>query len=146
MAVENLGEEEMLREADKNPQAERIDIRENPKAERVDVGENPEGERVDVGENPEGERVDIGENPEAERPPEVDGTGPNEAARFWRLAATMLGLIWNLLLPIVGGVLLGSYLGRRLGHSETWTAALLLAGVAISLYNLYRFLFEGMQR
>jgi F0F1-type ATP synthase assembly protein I len=67
-----------------------------------------------------------------------------QSARFWRLAATMLGLIWNLVIPIVGGVLLGRYLGMRLGHSEAWMVGLLFVGVAVSFYNLYRFLFEEM--
>jgi hypothetical protein len=78
--------------------------------------------------------------PSGEKTPSDD-----QAARFWRLAATMLGLVWNLVLPIVGGVLLGSYLGMRLGHSEAWTVGLLFGGVAVSFYNLYRFLFEDMQ-
>jgi len=39
---------------------------------------------------------------------------------------------------------LGSYLGTRLGHSEAWMVGLLFVGVAVSFYNLYRFLFEEM--
>jgi hypothetical protein len=85
---------------------------------------------------------------ETDSDPKAERTGiredPSQSTRFWRQAATMLGLIWNLVIPIVGGVLLGSYLGMRLGHSEAWTAGLLAVGVAVSLYNLYRFLFEGM--
>jgi ATP synthase protein I len=65
-----------------------------------------------------------------------------QAARFWRLAATMLGLVWNLVLPIVGGALLGYYLDSRLGHGVAWTVGLLLVGVTIAFYNLYHFLFE----
>ena len=79
----------------------------------------------------------------ADRNPKAD-ENPKQSARFWRLAATMLGLIWNLVIPIVGGVLLGSYLGTRLGHSEAWMVGLLFVGVAVSFYNLYRFLFEEM--
>jgi F0F1-type ATP synthase assembly protein I len=93
----------------------------NPKADK-----NPKAD-----ENPKAERIGIHEN-------------PKQSARFWRLAATMLGLIWNLVIPIVGGVLLGSYLGTRLGHSEAWMVGLLFVGVAVSFYNLYRFLFEEM--
>jgi F0F1-type ATP synthase assembly protein I len=92
----------------------------NPKAERMGIRENPKAERTEAREN------------------------QKQSARFWRLAATMLGLIWNLVIPIVGGVLLGSYLGTRLGHSEAWMVGLLFVGVAVSFYNLYRFLFEEM--
>lgn len=66
----------------------------------------------------------------------------NEASRFWRLVAVMLSLGWNLVLPIVGGVLLGSFLDGRVGGGFTWTIGLLFAGVAVSLYNLYHILFK----
>ena len=39
---------------------------------------------------------------------------------------------------------LAGYLGTRLGHSEAWMVGLLFVGVAVSFYNLYRFLFEEM--
>ena len=59
---------------------------------------------------------------------------------FWRLAATMSSLGWSLVVPIVGGALLGSYLDRITGHEFVWTVGLLFGGVAISLYNLYHIL------
>ena len=64
---------------------------------------------------------------------------------FWRLAATMSSLGWSLVVPIVGGVLLGSYLDRITGHDFVWTVGLLFGGVAISLYNLYHILYKETQ-
>jgi len=56
---------------------------------------------------------------------------------FWQLAAqaTMVG--WNLVVPIVGGVLLGRYLDDLFGKEFTWTLTLLLIGVAVAFNNLY---------
>jgi predicted F0F1-ATPase subunit len=56
---------------------------------------------------------------------------------FWYLAAqaTMLG--WNLVVPIVGGVLLGRYLDDMFDKEFTWTLSLLLMGVAVAFNNLY---------
>jgi predicted F0F1-ATPase subunit len=77
--------------------------------------------------------------------PEKKAPRKEQTARFWRWAVTMLGLVWNLVLPIVGGVLLGSYLDTRLGHGVAWTLGLLVVGVTISLYNLYHILVEQVQ-
>jgi hypothetical protein len=74
----------------------------------------------------------------SENKPLYDG----EASRFWRLVAIMLSLGWNLVLPIVGGVLLGSFLDGRAGGGFAWTIGLLFTGVAVSLYNLYHILFQ----
>ena len=63
-------------------------------------------------------------------------------ARFWRLAALMSNLGWSLLVPIVGGAFLGSYLDKMTGQGLAWTVGLLFAGVAMSLYNLYHILFK----
>jgi len=56
---------------------------------------------------------------------------------FWALVgqATMLG--WNLVIPIVGGVLLGRYLDDMFDKEFTWTLSLLLMGVAVAFNNLY---------
>ena len=77
-----------------------------------------------------------------EREPPPD----SEASRFWRLVAVMLSLGWNLVVPIVGGALLGSFLDRRTGGGFAWTIGLLFAGVAVSLYNLYHILFKEINR
>ena len=68
-----------------------------------------------------------------------------ERFNFWRLAATMSSLGWSLVVPIVGGALLGSYLDRITGHGFVWTVGLLFGGVAISLYNLYHILYKETQ-
>jgi ATP synthase protein I len=56
---------------------------------------------------------------------------------FWRLAAQATTLGWNLVVPIVGGVLLGRYLDDRFDKEFTWTLSLLLMGVAAAFNNLY---------
>ena len=78
----------------------------------------------------------------------MDGSGQShktDPSGFWRLAATMSSLGWSLAVPIVGGVLLGSYLDRITGHEYVWTVSLLFGGVAISLYNLYHLLYKETQ-
>jgi predicted F0F1-ATPase subunit len=75
----------------------------------------------------------------------MDESGPphrKERGSFWRLVATMSSLGWSLVVPIVGGALLGSYLDRIAGQGFAWTVGLLFAGVAIALYNLYHVLYE----
>ncbi len=57
------------------------------------------------------------------------------------LLAQVSTLAWDLVVPIIGGVLLGSYLDRRLDSELTWTISLLVLGILIAfgnLYNLYR--------
>jgi F0F1-type ATP synthase assembly protein I len=56
---------------------------------------------------------------------------------FWRLVAQATQLGWNLVVPIVGGVLLGRYLDDLLDKEFTWTLSLLLMGVAVAFNNLY---------
>ncbi len=52
----------------------------------------------------------------------------------------MLG--WNLVVPIVGGVLLGRYLDDMFDKEFTWTLSLLLMGVAVAFNNLYAMYIE----
>ena len=56
---------------------------------------------------------------------------------FWHLVAQASTLGWNLMVPIVGGVLLGRYLDDTLGKEFTWTLSLLFMGVAVAFNNLY---------
>jgi predicted F0F1-ATPase subunit len=70
---------------------------------------------------------------------------PQEGSRFWRMVATVSTIGWSMVLPIVGGVLLGSYLDRVTGSEFQWTVGLLFVGVAIALYNLYHILFHEMK-
>ena len=67
---------------------------------------------------------------------------PQDKFKFWRLVATMSSLGWSLVLPIVGGALLGNYLDKVTGQEFIWTVGLLFGGVALSLYNLYHILYK----
>jgi predicted F0F1-ATPase subunit len=62
--------------------------------------------------------------------------------KFWRLVAKMSSLGWSMVIPIVGGTLLGNYLDKVTGQEFVWTVGLLFGGVAMSLYNLYHILFK----
>ena len=61
---------------------------------------------------------------------------------FWHLAAQATTLGWNLMIPIVGGVLLGRYLDDTFDKEFTWTLSLLLMGVAVAFNNLYAMYIE----
>ena len=62
------------------------------------------------------------------------------------LLAEMTTLAWNLVIPIVGGVLFGHYLDQRSGEGITWTLSLLVLGVIIALSNLYNLYVEHGQQ
>jgi predicted F0F1-ATPase subunit len=64
------------------------------------------------------------------------------ARAFWRLVASASSLGWSMILPIVGGVLLGKYLDEQAGSGVIWTVGLLFGGVAMALYNMYYILFK----
>jgi predicted F0F1-ATPase subunit len=72
--------------------------------------------------------------------PQQPEKGPHE---FWALVAQASMLGWNLIVPIVGGVLLGRYLDDKLGNEFTWTLSLLLGGVAVAFNNLYAMYVEN---
>lgn len=57
------------------------------------------------------------------------------------LLAEVTNLAWDLVIPIIGGVLLGHLIDKRTENQFTWTISLLALGVMIAfgnLYNLYR--------
>ena len=58
------------------------------------------------------------------------------------LLAQVTTLAWNLVIPIVGGVLLGYYIDQRSGDGFTWTLSLLVLGVLIAFSNLYNLYIE----
>jgi predicted F0F1-ATPase subunit len=64
------------------------------------------------------------------------------ARTFWRLVASASSLGWSMVLPIVGGVLLGKYLDEKTGGGFIWTVGLLFGGVVMALYNMYHILFK----
>ena len=79
--------------------------------------------------------------PMSKQPEETPLTPPprGEARpeNFWKLVAQATTLGWNMVIPIVGGVLLGRYLDDTFDKEFTWTLSLLLMGVAVAFNNLY---------
>ena len=71
---------------------------------------------------------------------------PSDQTRSGHIAGGLLAqvstLAWNLVIPIVGGVLLGHYLDQRGENGVTWTLSLLVLGVMISFSNLYNLYIE----
>jgi len=53
------------------------------------------------------------------------------------MLARVSTLSWDLVVPIVGGVLLGTYIDKRTGSELRWTLSLLVLGIIISFANLY---------
>jgi len=77
--------------------------------------------------------------PEKDQAPEENqGSSLGSAS----LLARVTTLAWNLVIPIVGGVLLGYYLDQRAGNGLTWTLSLLVLGVLIAFSNLYNLYIE----
>ena len=75
---------------------------------------------------------------QVEMPPlDPPSRGEKRPENFWQLVAQATQLGWNMVIPIVGGVLLGRYLDDRLDKEFTWTLTLLLMGVAVAFNNLY---------
>ena len=72
-----------------------------------------------------------------ERSPPTPQQPEDRPESFWRLAAQATTLGWNLMIPIVGGVLLGRYLDDVFDKEFTWTLSLLFMGVAVAFNNLY---------
>ena len=62
------------------------------------------------------------------------------------LLAEVSTLAWNLVIPIVGGVMLGHYLDNRNGSGVTWSLSLLVLGVIIAFSNLYNLYIEQGQK
>ncbi|MBN1921723.1 MAG: AtpZ/AtpI family protein [Anaerolineae bacterium] len=50
-----------------------------------------------------------------------------------------MALGWELAMPIFGGVLLGHYLDQQFETGYTFTLGLLVAGVFVGFYNIWRF-------
>jgi F0F1-type ATP synthase assembly protein I len=65
-----------------------------------------------------------------------------EPSHFMNLIAEVSTLAWNLVIPIVGGVMLGYYLDNRNASGVTWTLSLLTFGVIIAFSNLYNLYIE----
>jgi F0F1-type ATP synthase assembly protein I len=97
--------------------------------------------------------IDNEDFPEEEIPEKV----PNpQKPKLWRrdentgglsLLAQVTTLAWNLVLPIVGGVILGHFIDTRTQSRNTWTLSLLVLGIMVAFSNLYNIYIEhGRQK
>jgi ATP synthase protein I len=72
-----------------------------------------------------------------------DDEGDRKQGRsLWQTMAVATSLAWNIVVPIVGGALLGRTIDDRVGEEYLWTITLLFGGTFIAFYNLYRMLFK----
>jgi len=62
---------------------------------------------------------------------------------FWQSVAALGVVGWMIALPAVAGTFLGKYLDRRFAEtgSISWTITLMLLGLALGIYSVWRFLF-----
>ena len=58
------------------------------------------------------------------------------------MLARVSTLSWDLVVPIVGGVLLGTYIDKITGNELRWTLSLLVLGIIIAFGNLYNLYME----
>jgi predicted F0F1-ATPase subunit len=65
-----------------------------------------------------------------------------EGRGLWQTMAVATSLAWNLVVPIVGGAMLGRAIDDRVGEEYMWTVTLLFGGTFIAFYNLYQMLFK----
>ncbi len=77
-----------------------------------------------------------------EAPPLIKEDG---ASGGLSLLARVSTLSWDLVIPIVGGVLLGTYIDNRIGSEIRWTLSLLVLGIIIAFGNLYNLYMENGQ-
>ena len=59
---------------------------------------------------------------------------------LWREALPAITLGWDLAVPIFGGVLIGRLLDGWLATHPTFTIGLLVLGIGIGYYNIWRFI------
>jgi predicted F0F1-ATPase subunit len=80
----------------------------------------------------------------------IESKGPERQAQNvtggMGLLAEVSTLAWNLVIPIVGGVMLGHYLDNRYNSGVTWSLSLLVLGVIIAFINLYNLYIEQGQK
>jgi predicted F0F1-ATPase subunit len=74
--------------------------------------------------------------------PQLPKNNEEKGSNFMNLIAEVSTLAWNLVIPIVGGVILGNYLDNRNNSGATWTLSLLTLGVIIAFSNLYNLYIE----
>jgi len=66
----------------------------------------------------------------------------SKTPEFVQLIAKLTTLSWNLVIPIVGGTILGHYIDGKLGGGHAWTLGLLVLGVLVAFSNLYNLYVE----
>jgi F0F1-type ATP synthase assembly protein I len=59
---------------------------------------------------------------------------------LWREALVAMSLGWDLAVPIFGGALGGYFLDRWLNTGNIFTMGLIFFGIAVSYYNLGKFI------
>jgi ATP synthase protein I len=69
-----------------------------------------------------------------------------EKRSFWNYASIVGAGGWLFVIPVVGGAYLGRYLDKRVGSGILWTAALIVIGIAIGIYNIWYFLIRKSQQ
>ena len=70
-------------------------------------------------------------------PEESSSEKENEKSGGLSMLARVSTLSWDLVVPIVGGVLLGAYIDKVTGNDLQWTLSLLVLGIIIAFANLY---------
>ena len=75
-------------------------------------------------------------------PPQASKKEDEEKSNLMNLIAEVSTLAWNLVIPIIGGVMLGHYIDNRNNSGVTWTLSLLVLGVIIAFSNLYNLYIE----
>lgn len=69
-----------------------------------------------------------------------------EKMSFWHYASVVGVGGWLFVIPVVGGAYLGRYLDKKMGSGILWTAALIVIGIAIGIYNIWYFLIRKSQQ
>jgi len=64
--------------------------------------------------------------------------------RFWAGLALVGSVGWMIVLPMVVGVMSGRWLDERLGTNLSFTLGLLLLGLVVGAYSVWRLLLRDM--
>jgi len=65
---------------------------------------------------------------------------------FWNYVGLIGTIGWSVVIPMVGGVLLGRYLDRRSGGGWRWTLGLLVFGLALGCWSAWRSITREQER
>lgn len=69
-----------------------------------------------------------------------------KVGNLWQQVARVGTLGWMIVLPIVGGALVGHLLDRRFGTGVRWALALMSVGVVAGGFALWRAIQEGAEK